>query len=234
MDYGFFFEYDGTVLQLPVNPEKLTVQYNGKNTTIDVVSLGEVNIIKNYGLQTFTIDSFLPQRPYGNYIRTKNMFLKPEQYLKFWEKVKSDKRPMRLVVTGININLLVSIENSKKWVEGGDDDVYFTLELKEYRDYSPTTLVLTTSTSSSASSSTTATNSSKQATSARPKIVVGSKVIVNGVLHRDSYGSGAGATRKNYHGVISYINLKGSCPYHISTPSGGWQGWVTAGSVKLA
>ncbi len=60
----------------------------------------------------------------------------------------------------------------------------------------------------------------------------GTEVLVNGRLHRDSYGGGPGRTLANYRGKISFVNKKGSHPYHIVSPSGGWLGWVTAGSVK--
>ncbi|MDE7060884.1 MAG: hydrolase, partial [Lachnospiraceae bacterium] len=57
-------------------------------------------------------------------------------------------------------------------------------------------------------------------------------VLVNGRLHRDSYGNGPGQTKNNYRGKINFINQKGSHPYHVTTPTGGWLGWVTADSVK--
>ncbi len=64
------------------------------------------------------------------------------------------------------------------------------------------------------------------------EIMIGSDVIVNGVLHRDSYGKGAGQSRNNYKGKVNLINKKGSHPYHVTTPEGAWLGWVTEGSVK--
>ena len=64
------------------------------------------------------------------------------------------------------------------------------------------------------------------------KIGIGSDVIVNGRLHRDSYGSGPGQMRTNYRGKVNFINMKGSHPYHVTQPDGGWLGWVTASSVR--
>ena len=50
----------------------------------------------------------------------------------------------------------------------------------------------------------------------------------------DSYGAKPGKTFTNYKGKVNFINKKGTHPYHVTTPSGGWLGWVTAGSVTLA
>lgn len=63
-------------------------------------------------------------------------------------------------------------------------------------------------------------------------IEIGSEVIVNGQLFRDSYGSGAGKTLSNYKGTVNFINTDGSHLYHIATSFGEWLGWVTAESVK--
>ncbi len=42
--------------------------------------------------------------------------------------------------------------------------------------------------------------------------MIGSDVIVNGRLHRDSYGKGPGQTRTNYKGKINLINEKDHIP----------------------
>ena len=63
------------------------------------------------------------------------------------------------------------------------------------------------------------------------KVTIGSTVIVNGRLHRDSYGQGAGKTLSNYRGKINFINEKGSHPYHVTDLNGGWLGWVRRSDV---
>ena len=61
----------------------------------------------------------------------------------------------------------------------------------------------------------------------------GCSVIVNGRLHRDSYGSGPGMTLSNYRGKINFVQNGRSHPYHVTDPSGRWMGWVTASSVRV-
>ena len=50
----------------------------------------------------------------------------------------------------------------------------------------------------------------------RLKYKVGDKVKFTGTLYRDSYGNGAGQTRKNLDAVIYLTNEKGKCPYNIN------------------
>ena len=54
------------------------------------------------------------------------------------------------------------------------------------------------------------------------KYKVGDKVKFTGTLYRDSYGNGAGQTRKNLDAVIYLTNPKGKCPYNINKGLG----WV--------
>ena len=48
------------------------------------------------------------------------------------------------------------------------------------------------------------------------KYGIGDKVKFTGTLYRDSYGNGAGQTRKNLDAVIYLINENGKCPYNIN------------------
>ena len=54
------------------------------------------------------------------------------------------------------------------------------------------------------------------------KYKVGDEVIFTGTLYRDSYGNGAGQTRKNIRAKIYLVNKNGSHPYNINNGLG----WV--------
>ena len=60
------------------------------------------------------------------------------------------------------------------------------------------------------------------------KYGIGDKVKFTGTLYRDSYGNGAGQTRKNLDAVIYLINENGSCPYNINHGLG----WVKESSLS--
>lgn len=227
MDIGFFINYNDTVVQLPVNPEKVSVSFKGNNSTTEIIKLGEVNILKDRKLQEISFDSFFPQELGFPGIRTSGDFKKPKYYKKFFEKIMNKKKPCRLVVTGININIKCSVEKFEYYHKAGDhEDAYYSLSFKEYRDYEIVELKSSKEKSSKKKASPT-----KSPTPS--KITVGCKVILNGTVHYDSYGAKPGKTFKNYKGKINLINKKGSHPYHVTTPSGGWLGWVTKESVVL-
>ncbi len=62
------------------------------------------------------------------------------------------------------------------------------------------------------------------------KYKIGDKVKFTGTLYRDSYGNGAGQTRKNLDAVIYLTNPKGTCPYNINKGLG----WVKESALTSA
>lgn len=236
MDIGFFINYNNQVVQLPVNPEKVSVAYKGNNSTTEIIKLGEINILKDRKLAEISFESFLPEENWFPAVRTRGEFKKPDFYKSFFTGIQEDKKPCRLIVTGIGISMKCSIEQFDFYHQGGDhEDAYYSLSLKEYKDYRITQIAVDPSLARASTSRSTSSASGSSAKAVAPtEITIGCDVILNGRVHYDSYGAKPGKTFSNYRGKISHINKKGSHPYHVTTPSGGWLGWVTAESVVLA
>jgi hypothetical protein len=76
-------------------------------------------------------------------------------------------------------------------------------------------------------------SSSSSITVTPTNITIGSIVILNGRVHRNSYGAKPGKSFTNYKCKVNLINKKGSHPYHVTTMSGGHLGWVTKESVTF-
>lgn len=228
MDIGFFINYDNQVVQLPVNPEKITVSYSGSNSTKEVIKLGEINLLKNRKLAEISFESFFPEDDWFPGVRTRGQFKKPEFYKDYITKIQDAKKPCRLVVTGLNITMKCSIESFEFYHQGGDhEDAYYSIKLKEYREYKIAEIPVI-------KKETPAPTPAPAKPVAPANITKGCSVILNGRVHYDSYGSKPGKTFKNYKGKVNFTNMKGSHPYHVTTPSGGWLGWVTKESVVLA
>ena len=241
MDIGFFINYDGQVVQLPVNPEKVEVKFSGNNSTTEIIQLGEINLLKDRKLAEISFSSFFPQEDWFPAIRTRGQFKRPDFYKSFFEGIQEDKKPCRLIITGLNITMKTSVENFSYYHQGGDhEDAYYSLDFKEYRDYHITQIPVDPSLKrpTAPAKSPTAPAKSPTPQPAKPaapaQITKGCDVILNGRVHYDSYGSKPGKTFSNYKGKVNFINMKGSHPYHVTTPSGGWLGWVTKESVVLA
>lgn len=232
MSYVFYMDK----VLLPVAPSRLQLRVNNQNKSINLINQGEVNILKTAGLTSIDFDCLIPQVRYP-FAVFKSGFQKASYFLGKFEELKNNKKPFQFIVTRtlpdgkmlFDTNMKVSLEEYQIKEDKRDGfDLIISVKLKQFREFGTKTCDITLVENKSKAQQTV-----KPARTADPKkIGIGSDVIVNGRLHRDSYGEGAGQTRTNYRGKINFINMKGSHPYHVTTPEGLWQGWVTASSVQ--
>lgn len=133
---SLFAKYKGLLVQLPVNPENISISGNANNNTSNTAGQGEINDLGFTKLKELTISSFFPKNYNGElYINTGNNFQEPDYYIKFFEDIKTAREPFRLIITDIDINMLVSVEGFEYTYSYGTDDVNYTLKLKEYREH---------------------------------------------------------------------------------------------------
>lgn len=133
---SLFAKYKEQLVQLPVNPEEITISGSANNSTSETVGQGEINDLGFQKLKELSISSFFP-KTYNNelYINTGGDFREPSFYIKFFEDIKKAREPFRLIITDIDINMLVSIEDFEYTYQYGTDDVEYELELKEYKEH---------------------------------------------------------------------------------------------------
>lgn len=229
MDIGIFIEFKNRVVQIPVNPQKFSVSTEGNNKTEEIIALGEIVIPRTKKLSSITWDCFFPYESWHPAVRTKGAFESSKFYLDFINEIRDSCQPCHLTITGIGFDEDVVIESFNYYHQAGDhEDTYYSITLKKYQTYNIYTVAKTTQTQQLQKPVT-------PAVTIPPKeITIGCEVTLNGRVHYDSYGSKPGKTFTNYKGRVNFINKKGSHPYHITTPSGGWLGWVTKESVVLA
>lgn len=235
MDIGIFIEFSGQVVQIPVNPQTFNVDTSGNNATTEIITLGEIIIPKKKKLSSISWESFFPYESWYPAIRTKGGFKSAQFYLDFLDKIRDACKPCHLTVSGIGFDDDVVIDSFEYYHQAGDhEDTYYSISFKRYQPYG---VSIISKTADTAQVKTTAVGTvSPQATvTPEPKeITIGCDVILNGRVHYDSYGSKPGKTFTNYKGKVNLINKKGSHPYHVTTPSGDWLGWVNKESVVLA
>lgn len=230
MDIGIFIEYNNRVVQIPVNPEKFEVDTEGNNSTTEIITLGEIVIPKKSRLSVISWDSFFPYESWHPAIRTKGSFESAKFYMDFINKIREDCKPCHLIVTGIGFDEDVVIESFKYYHQAGDhEDTYYSISFKKYQHHAVSIISKTTNSQPKKVS-----NKDKKVPVKPKEITIGCDVILTGTVHYDSYGARPGKTFTNYKGKVNFINKKGSHPYHVTTPSGGWLGWVTKESVVLA
>lgn len=235
MDIGIFIEYDGTVVQIPVNPSTFKVNTGGNNTTTEIITLGEIVIPKKQKLSSISWDCFFPYESWYPAIRTKGGFKSAQFYLDFINKIREDCKPCHLTVTGIGYDDDVVIESFDYFHQAGDhEDTYYSISLKQYRPYAVSVISKTSATGQLSKTTAVGTVAPEASVVPTPKeITIGCDVILNGTVHNDSYGDKPGKTFTNYRGKVNLINKNGTKAYHVTTPQGAWLGWVSTESVVL-
>lgn len=232
--YSFYLDK----VLLPIAPSSLKIGFSSQNKTLNLINDGEINILKNPGLLEIEFDVMLPNVKYPFAIY-KDGFKKADKFIDEINKLKMDKKPFQFIVVRtrpdgtplFNTNIKVSLEEYEMQEDAEEGfDVILSIKLKQYKSYG--TKLIKIEKASKDNGNQAKTTEVKERESDKGKIMIDSDVIVNGRLHRDSYGKGAGQTKTNYKGKINLINEKGSHPYHVTTPEGAHLGWVTKDSVK--
>jgi hypothetical protein len=124
--YGGSFDF-------PVLPSSFEVSVKQNNSTVNINSLGELNVIGKTGLKTISLSSFFPAQEY-DFVKS-GMFgiKKPYQYVRQLEFMRTNGRPCRIIISNTNVNIPVLIDSFSYSEKDGSSDVYFTLSLKEYK-----------------------------------------------------------------------------------------------------
>ena len=226
MAIRFFFEYNKQVIQLPVNPDSFGITSSSNNKTEEVIKLGQISILKDRKLKTCSFKCFFPADSNAPYVLTTGQFQPPQFYIDFFNKIKTDKKPCKFIISDTKVNMNVSIEDFEWGLNAGDEDTYYTIKLQEYVSYSAKVVKIQPATQTATTSTT---------TRAKNGLAIGDTVIVNGKYWYTSYGDPPFGTFKNFTGKISHIVQNKSRPYrfHITTPDGRWRGWVAENQITL-
>lgn len=183
--------YNGVSLRLPVLPEQLQFVRSGDNISSSTVKHGEVNVLRKPKLITFQIDSFFPRSGERGYVRGREAFYSPDYYMTMLTWLQDNKTPAKAVFSGFDIEAMyVSVENFTFSYGYADEDISYSLSLKEYRPYGANSRRLVALKPLFSGDNVTAYNAVREA---RPKtsFSIGDRVIVNGLYYRDAYGGTA-------------------------------------------
>jgi len=183
-------EYDGVSLRLPVMPEQIQFVRGGDNISTSTVKHGEVNVLRKPKLTTFQIDSFFPRKGERTYIRGREAFYSPDYYMTMLTWLQDNKTPAKAVFCGFDIEAMyVSVENFTFSYQYADDDIAYSLSLKEYRPYGANSRRLVALKPLFSGDSATAYHAVREARPKSPlEFSIGDRVIVNGPYFRDAYG----------------------------------------------
>lgn len=134
MEFWLTFNNREEELCLPVPPPSFEITQGNINQTVTTAqTAGEINLLGkgNGKLAEITLSSFFPARDYSFCQYTG--FPNPYQCVEMIERWRKSGQPIRFIITDTDINLPMGIESFVYGERGGTRDVYFTLQLKEYR-----------------------------------------------------------------------------------------------------
>lgn len=126
----FWIKQDSEALQLPVKPTEFTVTVAHRNTVVNVIQLGDINLIGKTGLREVSLSSFFPAKDYNFSINSGRK--QPITCVNQIESWRNSGKPVRVIITDL-LNMEATIESFAWGERDATGDIYYTMALKEYK-----------------------------------------------------------------------------------------------------
>lgn len=141
---NIIIQFEGKQLTLPINPEKINIDRSASNEDIDIIGLGPASRKGPPGLAKVSIDSFFPSP--NSYFYTG---VKPKTCVDFinniWKAENKNNNVAKILTSGlpINLNMFFVIDSFTPEIRAGEEeDIYYTLQIKEYIPYGVKTVTV--------------------------------------------------------------------------------------------
>lgn len=119
-------------VQLPVNPEQVSITSSHGYEDIQVTHLGEYTLIGEATLKEYSFSSFLPRDYHSGYCEYEEI-PDPWETVETIEQWMKGRKPIRLTITGTPINTEVTIRSFNFSERAGTPgDIYYELQLKQF------------------------------------------------------------------------------------------------------
>lgn len=126
----FWIKQDSGALQLPVKPTEFNVTVAHRNTVVNVIQLGDINLMGKTGLREVSLSSFFPAKDYNFSINSGRKA--PITCVNQLESWRNSGKPVRVIITDL-LNMEATIESFTWGERDATGDIYYTLALKEYK-----------------------------------------------------------------------------------------------------
>ncbi|MCJ0198853.1 hypothetical protein J0W87_16025, partial [Clostridioides difficile] len=117
--------------RFPVFPSSFSINGKAAVNSSSILKIGEIATFGGVALKSISISSFFPNKDYTFCDYTG--FPSPYDCVNKIEKWMKEGFILRFTITETNINMEVIIEGFSYEERDGTRDVYFTLDLKEYK-----------------------------------------------------------------------------------------------------
>lgn len=132
MKRKFIFKDGDREILLPITPPSFSVEHGIKIETINIHTLGDVNIAGYGTLAALKIDCLLPAKNYP--FSTANQ--DPYTYVDYFIKWCDTRAVLRFVISDTPVNIPVLVESINYSEQDGTNDIYASISLRQYRELS--------------------------------------------------------------------------------------------------
>lgn len=218
----------GSRIVIPVNPEEIEIQHPSDHKTYSVLEKGEIVVPRRPSLQVVSWESFFPGHSSDPYV---NRGAKdPEFYDRYLREALENRTVGRLIITRsalYDTNIRCIVSDYQTTDKGGEpEDIYYSLELKEYRDHKPKTVAVIAEPAADQPQAEVSAETERPVET--PVLRVGASVIANGQYWYDSYGSKPFGTANNLSTTITRIVEGNPYPIHV-----GHYGWLKESQLQI-
>ena len=177
---------DTDKIRFPVVPSSIGVSRSNNIDTQSVLKLGEVPIFNGTSLKTIELTSFFPNQEYSfcDYAG----FMKPYEFSEKIQRWMYQGTPVRIIITDSPTNMQCLIQQFDTVEQDGTRDLYFTLNLIEYRPIEIPIIKIDTNTSNASNNTTRPTEQTNNTTQKVHKVVKGDSLWA---IAQKYYGKGS-------------------------------------------
>lgn len=126
-----WFKTKDKAIRLPVIPSEFERVIDASYDTNAIIGLGDVAVLTSNGLAQLSLSSFFPSKEYS--FNEYSNVPKPYDMVRYFKEWKNKGTVVRVIFTGTDINQEMYITNFAYGERDGTGDVYYNMDLLEYR-----------------------------------------------------------------------------------------------------
>ena len=126
-----WFKTKDKAIRLPVIPSEFERVIDAGYDANAIIGLGDVAVLTSNGLAQLSLSSFFPNNEYS--FNEYSNVPKPYDMVRYFKEWKNKGTVVRVIFTGTDINQEMYITNFAYGEKDGTGDVYYNMDLLEYR-----------------------------------------------------------------------------------------------------
>ena len=170
-----WFKTKDKAIRLPVMPSEFERVIDANYDTNNIIGLGDVATFSGNGLAQLSLSSFFPNHEYS--FNAYSNVPKPYDIAHIFKEWKNKGVAVRVILTGTDINQEMYITNYSYGEKDGTGDVYYSMDLLEYRPITIPVINKTNSSNTQNTSRPTESNSNNNSSNANTSAQKTHKVV---------------------------------------------------------